>query len=181
MAVFPPPRAPSRRDYVLGRCWGRGRFSKRSASPPDPLSRRVVGNRLVCSFGIVRPCECGSSPIGSVVVTAADRAAATCQRWSSYRWKRRSGEGFQRAIAKPFGRLRRRGPPRLPPQKEQSCAFTRMTEDTSLPAAVNAMQDSEKPFNGLSLPCIFIASIPYIPLDTPHTRLPARASPGRKQ
>ena len=56
-----------------------------------------------------------------------------------------------------------------------------MTEDTSLPAVENAMQDSKKPFNGLSLSCIFIASIPYIPLDTPHTLLPARASPGRKQ
>ena len=58
---------------------GRGRFSKRSASPPDPLSRRVAGNRLVCSFGVERPCECGSSPIDLVEVTAADRAAATLQ------------------------------------------------------------------------------------------------------
>ena len=37
------------------------------------------------------------------MVTAADRAAATCLRWTPYRLEERSGEGFQRAIAKPFG------------------------------------------------------------------------------
>ena len=35
--------------------WGRGRFSKRSASPPDPLSRRVAGVRVGCSFIQVAP------------------------------------------------------------------------------------------------------------------------------
>ena len=30
----------------MGKLWGRGRFSKRSASPPDPLSRRVAGVRV---------------------------------------------------------------------------------------------------------------------------------------
>ena len=54
----------------------RGRFSKRSASPPDPLSRRVAGNRLVCSFGVVRPCELGAASCLLVESTAADRAAA---------------------------------------------------------------------------------------------------------
>ena len=41
----------------MGKLWGRGRFSKRSASPPDPLSRRVAGNRLVRSCELVRPCN----------------------------------------------------------------------------------------------------------------------------
>ena len=59
--------------------WGRGRFSKRSASPPDPLSRRVAGNRLGSSVGLAHPCECGRSTIGSVEVTAADRAVVTVQ------------------------------------------------------------------------------------------------------
>ena len=30
-------------EVVRGRFWGRGRFSERSASPPDPLSRRAAG------------------------------------------------------------------------------------------------------------------------------------------
>ena len=76
-ARSPLPRAPSPKKITVGRFWGRGRFSERSASPPYPLSRRAVGNRLGCSFGVERPCECGWSPIGLVVVTAADRAAAT--------------------------------------------------------------------------------------------------------
>ena len=33
----------------------------------------------MCFFGLVRPCECGRSPIGLVEVTAADRAAVTVQ------------------------------------------------------------------------------------------------------
>ena len=68
-----------------GGFWGRGRFSKRSASPPDPLSRRVAGNRLDFSSRLVRPCEVGAIPCGLVVVTAADRAAAPCLRWGSYK------------------------------------------------------------------------------------------------
>ena len=73
----PPPSRSLPKKITVGRFWGRGRFSERSASPPDPLSRRAAGNRLGCSFGVERPCECGWSPIGLVVVTAADRAAAT--------------------------------------------------------------------------------------------------------
>ena len=72
-----PPSRSLPKKITVGRFWGRGRFSERSASPPDPLSRRAAGNRLGCSFGVERPCECGWSPIGWVVVTAADRAAAT--------------------------------------------------------------------------------------------------------
>ena len=45
---------------TVGRFWGRGRFSKRSASPPDPLSRRVAGNRLDSSFEGSRPCNVGA-------------------------------------------------------------------------------------------------------------------------
>ena len=71
-----PSLALPPQETGVGRRWGRGRFSKRSASPPDPLSRRAAGNRLGCSFGVVRPCEVGAAPIGLVMVTAADRAAA---------------------------------------------------------------------------------------------------------
>ena len=53
MAVFPLPRAPS---------------------------RKAAGNRLVFSFRLVRPCELGVFSCFGVMVTAADRAAATCQR-----------------------------------------------------------------------------------------------------
>ena len=60
-----------------GRCWGRGRFSERSASPPGPLSRRAVGVWRVRSCLVGSACEWGVSPIGWVMVTAADRAAAT--------------------------------------------------------------------------------------------------------
>ena len=65
----------------MGKLWGRGRFSKRSASPPAPLSRRVAGNRRGFSFGVERPCELGWSPINLREVTAADRAAATIAAW----------------------------------------------------------------------------------------------------
>ena len=72
----PPPSRSLPRETGVGKRWGRGRFSKRSASPPDPLSRRVAGNRLVCSFGVVRPCELGAASCLLVESTAADRAAA---------------------------------------------------------------------------------------------------------
>ena len=40
----PLPRAPSPKRFTVGRCWGRGRFSKRSASPPrPPLPKRRRG------------------------------------------------------------------------------------------------------------------------------------------
>ena len=52
----PPSRSLPKRREEERRFWGRGRFSKRSASPPDPLSRRVAGNRLVRSSRLVRPC-----------------------------------------------------------------------------------------------------------------------------
>ena len=52
-------------------------------SSPDPFSRRAAGNRLVRSFGLVRPCELGASSIGLAVVTAADRAAATFAAWGN--------------------------------------------------------------------------------------------------
>ena len=75
----PPSRSlPQRRRK--GRRWGRGRFSERSASPPDPLSRRANGVWLVRFCLLSSACECGRSPINLVVVTAADRAAATLRR-----------------------------------------------------------------------------------------------------
>ena len=62
-----------------GRFWGRGRFSERSASPPDPLSRRAAGVRVGDFCEVGSACELGRSPISLGVVTAADRAAATVQ------------------------------------------------------------------------------------------------------
>ena len=41
-----PPSRSLPKKWVLGRFWGRGRFSERSASPPDPLSRRADGVRV---------------------------------------------------------------------------------------------------------------------------------------
>ena len=78
-----PSPGPPPEERRGGRRWGRGRFSKRSASPPDPLSRRVAGNRLDSSFGGSCPCSAGASPIGWVVVTAADRAAVTYAVWGT--------------------------------------------------------------------------------------------------
>ena len=109
-----PGEAASLKRRGVGRFWGRGRFSKRSASPPDPLSRRVAGNRLVRSFGLVRPCELGVISCKVVVVTAADRAAATCQRWSTTKLQGERPEGVAGAIGKlpdglrPPPRVRRR-------------------------------------------------------------------------
>ena len=141
----PPSRSlPERRG--MGERWGRGRFSERSASPPDPLSRRAAGNRLGSSFGGSRPCEVGAFPCFGVVVTAADRAAATCQHRVSYKLGG-SGEGFQRAIAKPFG-ASADAASRLLPQKELSCAFARMAEDTPLPVSADAQQDIHKQGSG---------------------------------
>ena len=64
----------------MGRFWGRDRFSERSASPPAPLSRRASGDWVGWLFGVGSACELGVSPIIDwAMVTAADRAAATCQ------------------------------------------------------------------------------------------------------
>ena len=79
---------------------------KRSASPPDPLSRRVAGNKLDFSSQLTSPCELGAVSCKLVMVTAADRAAVTCQRWVTTNYRKRAGEGFQRAIAKPPDGLR---------------------------------------------------------------------------
>ena len=90
----------------VGERWGRGRFSKRSASPPDPLSRRVAGNRLARSSRLACPCEVGTVSCFGVVVTAADRAAATYAAWGtnpSARLRRApplSGEALQEACPK---------------------------------------------------------------------------------
>ena len=60
----------------MGRFWGRGRFSERSASPPDPLSRRAAGvwrgTLLLAWFRL----SVGVVPCKLVESTAADRAAA---------------------------------------------------------------------------------------------------------
>ena len=78
-----PSLALPPQETGVGRRWGRGRFSKRSASPPDPLSRRVAGNRLGLFFGSCAPMRVGASPIDMVEVTAADRAAAPYAAWGT--------------------------------------------------------------------------------------------------
>ena len=65
-------------------------------------------------------CECGRSPIGLAVVTAADRAAATCQRRKRYKLisgSRRFPKGDRKALWSP---PQRRNSPRLLPQKQPS-------------------------------------------------------------
>ena len=47
---------------------------------PRAPSRRAAGNKLVFSFRLVRPCDVGAFSCFGVMVTAADRAAATCLR-----------------------------------------------------------------------------------------------------
>ena len=69
-----------RKTAMLSRHW---RLWLSFPSSPDPFSRRAAGNRLVRSFGLVRPCELGASSIGLAVVTAADRAAATFAAWGN--------------------------------------------------------------------------------------------------
>ena len=62
----------------MGKLWGRGRFSKRSASPPAPLSRRVAGVRVGFFLRTSTSLLVGrGSPISLVVVTAALSAAVT--------------------------------------------------------------------------------------------------------
>ncbi len=97
------------RRYTGREFWGRGRFSKRSGSPPDPLSRRVAGNRLVRFFRLVRPCSVGAIPCCLAVVTAADRAAATFQRLGTIPVNRR------RAPSPP-----KRKPARLPKHRAKT-------------------------------------------------------------
>ena len=60
------------------------------------------------SFGLVRPCELGVISYKVVVVTAADRAAVTNQRWSTHKLKSERPEGVAGAIGKPPPRVRRR-------------------------------------------------------------------------
>ena len=144
----PLPRAPSRRAAV-GDDWGRGRFSKRSASPPDPLSRRVAGNRLVCSFGGSRPCCVGAVSCCLCVVTAADRAAATCLRWGRKAlFTQTAMTGLSR-----HGRLCQTSKG-FSPQRDLSCAVTRMTEDAPprrmSAAALSAAVDSSPSPESLS-------------------------------
>ena len=59
-----------------GRFWGRGRFSERSASPPDPLSRRAAGVWVETFLLTWFRLRVGVSLIDLVESTAADRAAA---------------------------------------------------------------------------------------------------------
>ena len=89
----PPSRALLKRRFG-GDAGGAAASLREAASPPDPLSRRVAGNRLDSSFGLVRPCEVGAVPCCLVVVTTADRAAATCLRGD--------GQGSIGSVGRPF-------------------------------------------------------------------------------
>ena len=73
-----------------------------------------MGQDLVFFFGVERPWALGAFPCLGVMVTAADRAAATCLRWvpSHYR---------KRAIADT--------PQRLPLQRELSAASRGLNQD----------------------------------------------------
>ena len=93
MEKLPSLALPPRRDGGGGRFWGRGRFSERSASPPDPLSRRAAG-----VWGVTILWSWFRLSVGEVsdrlgLVTAADRAAATCQRWKRYKFISGGGRG----------------------------------------------------------------------------------------
>ena len=86
-----------------------------------------MGQDLVFSFGVERPWELGAFPCLGVVVTAADRAAATCLRFAPILVNKQGPEGAAGAIRKLADGLRpsppqRRNPPWLLPQKELSCA-----------------------------------------------------------
>ena len=74
------------------------------------------------SFGLVRPCNCGRSPIDLAVVTAADRAAATCGRLGNEPLRPPTADTspFRRGFAGSAAQ-------RLPPQRELSAV--RLTED----------------------------------------------------
>ena len=65
----------------MGVCEGGG-FSERSPSLALPPEEQL-GNKLGSSYGFARPCKLGAFSCFGVEVTAADRAAATCQRWSA--------------------------------------------------------------------------------------------------
>ena len=58
-------------------------FSKRSSSLALPPEERLAFG-LGRFFGVGSACELGASPISLVVVTAADRAAATCGAADGY-------------------------------------------------------------------------------------------------
>ena len=131
----PLPRTPTPRDGV-GELWGGGGFSERSPSSPDPFSRRAAGVWVGCFCGVGSACELGAVPCGVVVVTAADRAAATCQRWVPTNYRKEASEGFQRAIAKPFGRARRH---------EISSASTDAAPPRTVAAALSAAVTTAKP------------------------------------
>ena len=78
----PLPRAPSRKDEGWGDSGGEARFSERSPSPPRPPSpeERLAFELAVSSKAGMPPESWVRIPAALVVVTAADRAAATLRR-----------------------------------------------------------------------------------------------------
>ena len=126
--------------------------SLREAPPPGPLPKSSWGlGRLLLHTG--RPCKLGAPSSGLVVVTAADRAAATCQRWVTTKLQGVRTEGVAGAIGKPPPRLRRGeipsasadAAPWLPPQRELSCA-KRMTEDKPQHRKTKLLEGNVLPF-----------------------------------
>ena len=120
------PRTPSRRG-AIGK-WnsgGRGRFSRTRLSP-DPLSRRVAGNRLGFSSRLARPCSLGVFSCFGAMVTAADRAAATCQRWPLYSWRGDRAKVSKGRSQSPLARPQT-WPPKSP--AAEGAVSRRLTED----------------------------------------------------
>ncbi len=96
---------PPRPAGAWGYCEGGG-FSERSPSlalpPEEQLEISLSFPSSLCTHA-----SWARFPCHLVVVTAADRAAATCQRLSTIPVNKWETEGFQRATGKPFGRALR--------------------------------------------------------------------------
>ncbi len=81
----------------------------------------MAGNRLDFSFGVVCPCELDAVSCGLVMVTAADRAAATFAAWEQALYKKKALT-FCQSLLLVYARTKR-----LPPQRALSAAS--LTED----------------------------------------------------
>ena len=78
-----PPHPPFEEIFFGGTeaSGGRGRFSERSASTPDPSTpEERWGIGLTLPSDLRAPASWARFPVFGVMVTAADRAAATCRR-----------------------------------------------------------------------------------------------------
>ena len=64
-----------------GNSGGEAASLREAPLPQAPSPEEQLAFGLERFFGLGSACELGAAPISLVVVTAADRAAATCQRW----------------------------------------------------------------------------------------------------